>query len=287
MRPLRRVLLPVLLLSLAMPLPVRAATDIVVENLNAVDASRRQAELDFVVRELAMTLGAPPTYAVAALGLYEFEIATDHRLAFIHTDPEGVAQTPAWRDLSEGDDPATVQYVPHVTFRKGLPWSLEAGGNVGWLAASRQFKVGGYGRWAFLGGWEKVPDVAMRLAYDGYVGNPELDLGVFQLDFAIGYSFKASSKKEQGGTKFSPFAVYAFLMTHANPEADVAEIGEVTAWAQNAQAGVDPRDFRFHRFFGGVEIRAGQVVFRAGADVTVPRTGPLMAAMNFSLGARL
>lgn len=286
MLPLRRALL-LLIVTLVFPVPAFAATDIVVENLKNVDGASRQAHLNFVVRELAMTLASPPTYAVGALGLYEFEISTDHRLAFIHTDPDGAAGTSAWNDLSEANEPSTVQYVPSIVFRKGLPWSFEVGGEVGWLAMSRQFKVGGYGRWAFLGGWDKVPDVAVRLAYNGYVGNEQLDAGVLQLDFAVGYTFKASSKSDRPGTRFSPLVGYAFLMAHASPIAEVSGIGPVTAWAKSAPTGTDPRDFRFHRFFGGMELRSGQVVFRFGADVTVPRGGPLMAAMNFSLGARL
>jgi hypothetical protein len=286
MLPLRRLLL-VLIVLLAAPPTASAATDIVVENLKGVDLAARQAHLNFVIRELAMILGAPPTHAVAALGLYEFELSTDHRLAFIHTDPDGPAGTSAWNDLSEAEEPSTVQYLPSVIFRKGLPWSLEAGGQIGWLATSRQFKVGGYGRWAFVGGWDKVPDVAVRLAYDGYVGNEQLDLGVFQFDLAIGYTFKASTSAARAAARFSPFAGYAFLMAHANPIAEVDGISAVTAWADNAVDGTDPRDFRFHRFFAGMELRSGQVVFRFSADVTGPRGGPLMVAMNFSLGARL
>jgi len=286
MPPLRSVLL-LLIASLVLPLPAYAASDIVVENLRHTDPASRQASLNFVVRELAMTLASPPTYAVGALGLYEFELSTNHRLAFVHTDPDGPGGTSAWNDLSEANEPSTVQYVPSIVFRKGLPWSLEAGGEIGWLATSRQFKVGGYGRWAFLGGWDKVPDVAVRVAYDGYVGNEQLDAGVLQLDFSVGYTFKASSKAEAAGTRFSPLVGYAFLMAHANPVAEVGGVGPVTAWVKNAEAGSDPRDFRFHRFFGGMELRSGQVVFRFGADVTVPRGGPLMAGMNLSLGVRL
>ncbi len=286
MLPLRRALL-ILIATLVLPAPAFAATDIVVENLKSVDAASRQAHLNFVVRELAMTLSSPPTYAVGSLGLYEFEISTDQRIAFIHTDPDDAAGTSAWNDLSEANEPSTVQYVPSVVFRKGLPWSFEVGGQVGWLAMSRQFKVGGYGRWAFLGGWDKVPDVAVRVGYDGYVGNEQLDAGVMTLDFAVGYTFKAASKKEQAGTRFSPLVGYAFLMAHAQPVAEVSGITQMTGWAKTAPDGIDPRDFRFHRFFGGMELRSGQVVFRFGADITVPRGGPLMAAMNFSLGARL
>ena len=176
--------------------------------------------------------------------------------------------------------------MPRVSFRKGLPWSFEVGADGGWLAGTRQFLLGGYGRWVFVGGWDKVPDAAIQIGYDGYVGNDQLDMGVFELDLSVGYTFKASYKRERPGTRFSPFVGYSFLMAHANPVSEVDGVSWVTAWAKNAPDGTDPRDFRFHRFFGGLEILSGQILFRAGGDITVPRDGPLMGAFNISLGAR-
>ena len=275
-----------LVLALLAPVAAFAATnDVTVSRLNELEPAVRQGRLDFVVRELAMSLSGPPVHAVASLGLYEFEVATSHRLAFQHTETDGPG-TSAWQDLTEGGEPGTIGYMPTLTFRKGLPWSFEVGGEAGWLAGTRQLMVGGYGRWAFVGGWDKVPDVAIQLGYDGYVGNDQLELGVFELDASVGYTFKASSKRERPGTRFSPFVGYGYLMTHARPMADVDEVSAVTAWADGAATGVDPRDFRFHRFFGGLEILSGQVAFRFGGDVTAPRTGPLLGAFNMSLGAR-
>ena len=262
-----------------------APNDVTVSRLNELEPAARQGRLDFVVRELAMSLSGPPVHAVASLGLYEFEVATSHRLAFQHTEGDGPGTT-AWQDLAESGEPGAIGYMPTLTFRKGLPWSFEVGGEAGWLAGTRQFMVGGYGRWAFVGGWDKVPDAAIQLGYDGYVGNDQLELGVFELDVSVGYTFKASSKRERPGTKFSPFVGYSYLMTHAKPIADVDEVSAVTAWAENPAPGIDPRDFRFHRFFGGLEILSGQVAFRISGDVTSPRTGPLLGAFNLSLGAR-
>jgi hypothetical protein len=283
---IHRTILAVVFAALLAPAVTHAQTnDIVVERLGQVDAAHRQGRFDFVVREMALSLSGAPTYAVASLGLYEFEISTDHRLAFLHVTEDGPGTSP-WQDLTESGEPGAIGYMPTFTFRKGLPWSFEVGGNAGWIAGTRQFLVGGYGRWAFVGGWDKVPDVAVQVGYDGYVGNPQLDLGVFELDLSVGYTFKASAKRERPGTRFSPFAGYSYLMTHAKPVADVDEVVAVTAWAKDVQPGVDPRDFRFHRFFGGMEVLSGQVAFRFSGDLSVPRNGPLFGAFNLSLGAR-
>lgn len=261
-----------------------AMNDLRIDQLEAIEGSERQATFDWVVRELAVTLAAPPTHSVASLGMFEFEISTDHRLTFVH-DATGAGSSP-WSALTEDGEASAVQYIPRVVVRKGLPYSFEVGGNVGWLAGSRQFVVGGYGRWAVLDGWTKVPDAAIQLSYDAYVGNDQLDLGVFQMALSVGYTFETRSALSATGSQFSPFVGYAFLMAHAQPVLEVEGVGPVTAWAKDAAAGVDPREFRFHRFFGGMQIRTGQVQFRIAADINGPKDGPLVAGVNLSIGSR-
>ena len=279
-------LLVALLLSTAPAVAEAGMKDLQVERLSQVEISGRQARLDFVVRELAMAIAAPPGHSVSSLGMFEFEVSTDHRITFVHDDSDS-GGTP-WSDLSEDGVGSAIVYIPRVTFRKGLPWSFEVGGNAGWVGATRQFVVGGYGRWAVLDGWSKVPDAAIQVGYDGYIGNDQLNLGVFQLALSVGYTFQTSGSKNSSGTRFSPFGGYSFLMAHAQPVSEVEGIGVVSAWAKDAEAGVDPRDFRFNRFFGGMQIRTGQVQFRIAADVTGtrPGVGPLVAGVNLSLGAR-
>ena len=274
-------------LSLTLGLSSSAAAgmnDLQVDQLSNVERSKRQGSFDWVVRELALSIAAPPTHSVSSLGMFEFELSTDHRISFVH-DENGSGSSP-WSELSEDGDASVVQYIPRVVIRKGLPYSFEVGGNVGWLGISRQFVVGGYGRWAMLDGWKKVPDAAIQISYDGYVGNNQLDLGVFQLALSVGYTFDTRSALSASGSRFSPFVGYGYLMTHAQPLTEVPNISSVTAWADEAAPGVDPRDFRAHRFFGGMQVRNGQVQFRIAADVSGPRGGPLVAGVNLSLGAR-
>jgi len=258
--------------------------DLRIDRLAEIERSDRQASFDWVVRELAITIAAPPTHSVSSLGMFEFELSTDHRMTFVHDDT-GAGSSP-WSALSENDEGSAVQYIPRVVVRKGLPYSFEVGGNIGWLSASRQFVVGGYGRWAVLDGWTKVPDAAIQLSYDSYVGNDQIDLGVFQLALSVGYTFETRSALSATGSQFSPFVGCGFLMSHAQPLSDIEGIGPVSAWANDAAPGVDPREFRFHRVFGGMQIRSGQVQFRIAADVNGPKNGPLVAGVNLSLGAR-
>ena len=260
--------------------------DVVVTGLDKVEPARRQARFDFVVREIAMTIVGVPNFAVAAMGLYEGEIAFDNRIAFIHTAADIGEDSSPWQELAESGSPDQVVFMPSATIRKGLPWSFEVGGDIGWYGGSRQFLVGGFGRWVPFGNWDKVPDVGIGLGYRGLIGNDQLELGVFHLDLSVGYSFPLTLGSTRPGTKFSPYAGYQFLQSHARPGVTVDQVGSVSGWANRANRGVDPRSFRFHRGFIGMEVRGGAFSFRIAGSATFPRKAPVLAGVDASIGLR-
>jgi hypothetical protein len=283
-----RTLPALLLLALVLPASVEAAPpyDIVVSGLEKVEPSRRQARLDFVARELALTISAPPGFAVAALGMYEAELSFDSRVSFLNSRAATGESTSPWDDLVESGEAESVAFLPGITLRKGLPFSFEIGGRMSWFAGSRQFVVGGFGRWVPFGNWKKVPDIGIGMGYDGLIGNDQLELGVFHLDLSIGYTFKLNLRDSRPGTRFSPFGGYSYLQSHARPGVTVPEVGAVTGWAENAQPGVDPRSFRYHRGFVGMEVRGGGFAFRFAFDASFPRRAPVVAGLNVSIGLR-
>ncbi len=283
-----RKLFPILLLALALPAAANAAPpfDLVVSGLEKVEPARRQARFDFVVREMALTIASPPGFAVAALGTFEAELAFENRVTFLHTRPNAGESTSAWDDLSESGEAESVAFLPGVMLRKGLPYSFEIGGRMAWHTGSRQFVVGGFGRWVPFGNWSKVPDVSVGVGYDGMIGNDQLELGVFHVDVAVGYTFKMNLRGTRPGTKFSPFAGYSFLQSHARPGVSVAEVSAVTGWTENAAPGVDPRAFRYHRGFLGMEVRGGGFAFRFAFDAGFPRKAPIVAGLNVTVGLR-
>lgn len=260
--------------------------DIRVTALEKVEASRRQARFDFVAREVAMTIAPPPTFAVAALGMYEGELAFDNRVSFLHSAPSTGESSSAWDDMTESGEAESISFLPGITLRKGLPYGFEVGGRMAWWAGSRQFVVGGFGRFVPFGNWEKVPDIGIGLGYVGLVGNDELETGTMHLDLSVGYTFKLALKGSRPGTRFSPFAGYQFLQSHARPGVTVAEVSAVSGWADRAGLGVDPRSFRYHRGFVGMEVRGGGFAFRAAFDAAFPRGAPVLAGLNVSLGLR-
>ena len=281
-------LLPLLVLLL----PSWAAAfpeDVTPERLQVVELARRQGRFDFVVRELGMLISPAPHWSVGSLGAYEFEVGLHNRLGFRNVRPRGTDRTSAWDDVVEDGSASAVQALPGLSFRKGLPFSLEIGGHVDWLAASRNLTAGGYGRWVVQDGWDKVPDFAVQLGYSGLLGNDQLKLGTFELDLSMGYTLLPKGAGQSSSpTRFSPYGGYGFLMTHASPAlTPIDGIVPVTAWAKTAQPGVDPGQFRAHRLFLGVEIWSGQVCFRFGADLTMPKGGPASATLDTGLALRI
>lgn len=285
---MRRSLLPILLFALAVPGFADAAPpyDVVVSNLSKVEPARRQARFDFVAREMALTISAPPGFAVAALGMYEAELSFDNRVTFLHNRPAAGDATSPWDDLTESGEADSVAFLPQVTIRKGLPFSFEVGGRMGWYTGSRQFVVGGFGRWVPFGNWSKIPDVSIGMGYDGMIGNDQLETGVFHIDLSLGYTFKLNLRGTRPGTRFSPFAGYSFLQSHARPGVTVDEVSPVTGWAEDALPGIDPRSFRYHRGFVGMEVRGGGFAFRFAFDASFPRKAPVVAGLNVTIGLR-
>ena len=239
-----------------------------------------------MARELALTIVGPPSYAAAAMGMYEGELAFDNRVSFLHTATAVGESSSAWDDLTASGEADSVAFLPGITLRKGLPFSWEVGGRMSWLAGSSQFVVGGFGRWVPFGNWKKVPDISIGLGYSGLIGNDQLELGTFHIDASIGYSFKLNLRGTRPGTRFSPYAGYQFLQSHAKPGVTVEQVGAVTGWAADAGPGVDPRNFRYHRGFVGMEVRGGGFAFRFAFDVGFPRRAPVMAGLNVSIGLR-
>jgi len=261
--------------------------DISVNRLSEVPSVKRQSSFDFVVRELALSISSPPSWSVGSLGLYEFEVSFDNRLAFVHTSSsDGVSSSP-WQDMTEGGDPSNVQWMPTIRVRKGLPFSFEVGGDIGWHAGTAQMLVGGYGRLAFLDGWKRIPDAAIQLRYTGYVGNDQLELGVFEVDLSVGYTFTVLGLSGHPDMFFSPYCGYGFLMSHAKPLAvTVDDVSGVSAWADEAGPEVDPRMFRFNRLFVGIEVGGTKLQFRFSGDMTLVSNGPSVGALQTGLAIR-
>ncbi len=157
-----------------------------------------------VVKSLGVAIANKALLPAETLGVTGFDVSLTNNATFIRAfdadDPT------AWQRVSTDGDPTRVIWVPSLGVRKGLPFSLEVGGNVGYLAFSRQTVVGGYGRWALIEGYRSfAPDLAVQVGYTRYVGNDELQMGVMDASATIGYTLGISQLAGINHGTFSPF----------------------------------------------------------------------------------
>ncbi|MCK6530992.1 hypothetical protein L6R50_26680 [Myxococcota bacterium] len=268
--------------------------DVTVQNLASggvpYGSSEWQSVFNFVAREMAMVIGPKALGPAETLGLYGSEIGFETSVAFPHseegaTDGDG-SSVSYWEALTESGTASPALVVPTIRVRKGLPYSFEVGTTFGYLAPTRQAVVGGYGRWSFAEGWRKVPDVAITFAYNGYVGNEQLDLGVLLFDLTVGYTFAFGIDDKYAGARFSPFVGWGHGTLHARPKnltGAVAErvlpisgfsdsgLSEVDPETENPKGIVDTREFQFDKFFFGFSIQSGNFSFLIDAELVVPR----------------
>jgi len=71
--------------------------------------------------------------------------------------------------------------VPSIHVRKGLPYSFELGGRFSYLAQSSYFAAQLEAKWAFVEGYKRYPDVALRVAWTKVLGPAELNLSTTEL----------------------------------------------------------------------------------------------------------
>lgn len=82
--------------------------------------------------------------------------------------------------------------VPSVHFRKGLPYSFELGGRFSYLSQSSYFATTLEAKWAFVEGYKRYPDVAVKVAWTKVLGPSELDLGARELTLLASKRFGVS-----------------------------------------------------------------------------------------------
>jgi len=257
-----------LVLCLGSPARAGFPEDIDVSGLSTLDTSTAQRMFDYVVREMAMTISPKALSPGETIGTWGFEIGFENTLAFPHTSQEADENIPTWDRFTawdmltaSGETNPGVIYMPTLRLRKGLPLSFEVGSTVGWLFNTKQAVLGIYGRWAPQEGWPNVPDIALAWGYSGMIGNETLDLGVFEFDMTVGYTFAFGLDKKYTSAKFAPFAGIGLLASHAKPKNIDFELLPATGWAGSAEPGVLPSDFRFTKIFIGFTLVANNFQF--------------------------
>lgn len=244
-----------------------------------------------VVRELGSAIGNKPSLPAHTLGVNGFAFGLSNTVAFIRTGTLDGVNPSGWDLMAKDDDGPVILLIPTLQFRKGLPFSLEAGLNVGWIAVTQTAAVSAYGRWGLLEGWKQLPDVTLQIGYAGYVGNDELELGTFDADLTIGYSLAFGRTAEMNSSIFSPFVGFGLQRFHAAPRINLSNtsladrLPEVSGWKAdddlaNEKVAFD-KQFAPFTVGGGFRIQSGAFTFTASADYTVGAIATVHTGFGF------
>ncbi|MBZ4421829.1 hypothetical protein [Myxococcus sp. RHSTA-1-4] len=176
----------------------------------------------------------------------------------------------------EDPQPSTV-LIPSLHVRKGLPFSLELGGRVGYIERSSQVVGTGELKWAVNEGFTWLPDAGVRLHVTKLFGARDLNLTVWGLDFGVGKQFPLGGMvtlTPYGGLDLG-FVGATSSRLDFRPERSLEEsTGESSRAALEDTAAyrkVSFGDNMNQRLYGGVRFIGG--VLQLGAELSLTRTG--------------
>ncbi|MFL5349396.1 MAG: hypothetical protein ACJ8AT_31735 [Hyalangium sp.] len=191
-----------------------------------------------------------------------------------------------------GAQPGTM-LVPSFHVRKGLPFSLELGGRVGWVEKSRMVATTAELKWAVNEGFTYLPDLGVRGHVTRLMGVKDLGLTSTGVDVGIGKQFPVG-----GMVTFTPYGGLDFLFTGAsssnlyfpsegstNPQPNDSQ--GLLAQSTEAYKRTKLTDNQTQRLYGGVRFIGG--VLQLGAEISFTRLGSvkLDPANNASEGRTL
>lgn len=181
------------------------------------DTAANRAAYLTVVQELGVAIANRPFAPADSLGVNGFEVEVSNTIAFTSSRGEEFGDVGPWGVVHQDETPRGTLWIPRIQVRKGLPGSVDVGGQVGWLATSQQTVFGFYGRVSPLEGYRQAPDVAIQWGYAGYVGNDELEAGAMDFSGTLSYTLPFGSLLNINSASFTPYVGAGKLWIHARP----------------------------------------------------------------------
>jgi hypothetical protein len=177
---------------------------------------------------------------------------------------------------TEREQPSTM-LIPSFHVRKGLPFSLELGGRIGWVEKSRQVVGTGELKWAANEGFTWLPDIGVRGHVTRLFGARDLNLTVLGLDFGVGKQFPLGGMvtlTPYGGLDLG-FVGATTSRLDFDPDRAFEDTTEDNSRAALENTGayrkVSFGDNMNQRLYGGVRFIGG--VLQLGAELSLTRTG--------------
>src|SRR5512141_2984403 len=177
----------------------------------ASDAKKRFAILS---SEMALAISGPILDPASTTGHAGFDFAFEGAYQPVHDTPIGASMfgfgVEPWPTRSSSPGSLTTTGI-HV--RKALPWSFEFGGRLTYLNRTNYFAAQGEAKWALNEGFEKIPDLAIRVAYTRLFGQAQWNLGTTDVDFMVSKRFGVSGVKS-----FTPYLAARFSYVNASSD---------------------------------------------------------------------
>ena len=232
-----------------------------------------------LLRELATAISTRPAMPAKTLGAYGFETTFCTTVAAISTEGDGGPGP--WRRAHIDEDPSPILTVPSLNLRKGLPLSTEVGTGIGWLAGSRQARIGAFGRVGLIEGYRPAPDLSLRVGYTAYVGNDQLEMGVIDVGLSVGTTVPLGPKGMRSG-RLSPWFDYTTLRVNAAPVLDDDTATQIDALPVSAsqKTGQYQPAMIVPQFGGGLDIQRGNGLYR----LTLSWAPTTIATVSLSTG---
>jgi hypothetical protein len=200
---------------------------------------------------------APPLVAPAnTIGINAFEVDFAYGMSNTGSTPE------VWAPALSGRSAPSTLSTTHIIIRKGLPYSFEVEGQVGYMLNSELWTIGGGFKWAYHEAVAAFPiDFMVRGSANRLVGSTQLDLTTLGLDAAIGTQFGVLKT-----FNLAPYVAYSPLIINAASATLDATPGVFDApGSPNAMSNVSTsfvfprREHTYHRVSVGLRWLVGLV----------------------------
>jgi len=265
-------------------------------------------------RQLAAAMSSATLMPPETLGHAGFAFSLEASVVQISEDPDGnggiTFPTQQARACASGCAASGYErgisspvVIPSVHIRKGLPYSFELGGRVGWFEKSRMFIGTLELKWAINEGFTYLPDIAVGGRVSKIINSRDFDVTTGGLDVSVGKQFALA-----GMVTLTPYAGWnlMFVGASSNPvdfdPARTLRDGEM----RDDQFrdiyvfdSVQAKDNTHNRFYGGLRFISSPFMlgaefsytligsFRDEKNGNVERKIPAVLAGNFMIGVDL
>lgn len=277
--------------GLLLPAPALAAwpDDVVVGEMlthqgEGITPEYARDRLQEISTDLGVAIANKPVSPARTLGVAGFDLSAGVTTSLVTKGDTLEEGGPSGWALAHPDgDPNGLLVLPTLVMRKGFPASIELGARASWLAGTRQGVVGGFVRFAPVEGFEPWPDLSFQVGYSGYVGNPDLELGVLDLTASLGGTFAFGSFPGIRQAQFSPYIGGGLLVMHGRTTLDDLDRQAFYAGAEDADGVVSeslslPLQPQVHL---GFQVTNSTVLFRLAGAWSPSSIPTLHAGMGF------